>query len=247
MKSFESSPDTLSLSRLYLSSVTHALSQRRLTVTQSGVTAGMWDNSNNNNNYNNRVAASALWETQLSEDVARRLVSEKEKKLLLSPEALSPSASVLPDGQGGKLVVVDDGVSNISKETMMFLAGRKCAAFNTGLRPGYSPALDPLHFRSLFMLSLSIFAPKLASSSSTSSRFPFMNGHVKEMSGSAGAYSTDTLRPGEELDGEDKVSAASSSASNSQQQERREWRIWRWGLAIVGVFCAGVGFGLAFS
>ncbi|PAV18180.1 hypothetical protein PNOK_0666600 [Pyrrhoderma noxium] len=67
IKSMDASPDATAFSKLYIDGMTHALSHRRLTVTQSGVAAGMW--------------SKALWETQLSEDVARRLLSEKEKKL----------------------------------------------------------------------------------------------------------------------------------------------------------------------
>lgn len=202
IKSMEASPDATAFSKLYIDGMTHALSHRRLTVTQSGVAAGMW--------------SKALWETQLSEDVARRLLSEKEKKL--PSGGYSPSASLFPDGQ--------DKLDEVSKEALFF--GRS----TLGIGPGYSPALDPLHLRSLFMLSLSIFAPKLVP---PSVRFPFLQN--KEMSGSAGARSTDTLRPCHSQDEEEKTGG----------RQRREWRLWRWGLAIVGVFCAGVGFGLAFS
>lgn len=88
----------------------------------------------------------------------------------------------------------------------------------------FSPSLDPLHLRSLMLLSVSLFAPRSALSL-RSSRSRSKNMNIDE--------TRSTVRP-----------RRSNSRARSRTTISDRWHIWRWGIAL---FCAGVGIGCVLS
>ncbi|KAL5492874.1 hypothetical protein ACEPAI_4322 [Sanghuangporus weigelae] len=96
--------------------------------------------------------------------------------------------------------------------------------------PCFTPSLDPLHLRSLMLLSVSLFAPR--------SPLAFRPSRSKSR-GMAMDETHSTVRP----------RSSNSRGRSRKGQHKREaisdrWRIWRWGLAL---FCAGVGIGCVLS
>ncbi|THH05941.1 hypothetical protein EW145_g4427 [Phellinidium pouzarii] len=145
---------------------------------------------------NNWAWSKAAWEVSLSEDIARRM-------RLVNPPAEKSEFSTEPESR-----FADPGSNLLAT-----------------VPPYFAPVLDPLHFRSLMMLSLALLVP------------PSISGTTKVGTksvltpGMVGVRSASTVKP------------ASSSTSSSQGG----WGAWRWGLAIMGVFCAGMGIGLVLS
>lgn len=85
--------------------------------------------------------------------------------------------------------------------------------------PCFTPSLDPLHFHSLFLLSASLLAPRMALGTRTSSE----KATEKEMDNTHS-----TLRP-----------------TDAKREKRGNgWSAWRWSLAL---FCTGVGLGCMLS
>lgn len=92
--------------------------------------------------------------------------------------------------------------------------------------PCFVPSLDPIHLRSLMLLSLSLLAPR-----SSSKRVPRLEERDVCME-----ETRSTVRP-----------CHSRSRSRGRQEHNTKaerWRFWRWGLAI---FCAGIGIGCILS
>lgn len=103
---------------------------------------------------------------------------------------------------------------------------------------GFAPMLDPLHLRSLMMLSITYFLPR-SLRTRTMQRDSRRSEHddialTSNEDSVDPAKSTSTIRP-------------SRYRAGSARKTTTGWRALRWGLAIVGVFCAGIGIGLALS
>ncbi|KAH8112844.1 hypothetical protein DFH11DRAFT_1689732 [Phellopilus nigrolimitatus] len=109
--------------------------------------------------------------------------------------------------------VLEKGTSSTLAETTLF----------SSVTPCFAPTLDPLHLRSLMLLSFTLFAPRAFAPKSS---IPKSRLGPEEMAGTSS-----TLRP-------------YASGAGSGKGARDDWRAWRWGLAVVGVFCAGLGIGL---
>ncbi|KAI5117684.1 hypothetical protein M0805_003474 [Coniferiporia weirii] len=141
----------------------------------------------------------AAWEVSLSEDIARRM-------RLIRPHPHRTPESSTEKSECGSTAAADG-----SGDTVL---GR--------VAPCFAPALDPLHLRSLMVLSLALLAPRRLDAGASASA-------------KAVSASTSTIK------------STPTSTSGPASGARDGWGVWRWGLAIMGVFCAGVGIGLAFS
>lgn len=109
---------------------------------------------------------------------------------------------------------------------------------------GFVPVLDPLHLPSVMLLSLSLLSPFRAS------RFMLFSERQRKNQELDLVHTPTLSSPTDQLEAPAQHQAPSSHGYSHEPKvkAKRHWTTAvKWGIILVGAFCAGVGFGLVMS
>lgn len=109
---------------------------------------------------------------------------------------------------------------------------------------GFVPVLDPLHFPSVMLMSLSLFSPFRTSRNMLFSERQRKKQELDLVLPPIPSSAPDQL----EIPAQQQTRSSYGCSHEPKVKAKRRWTTAvKWGIVLVGAFCAGVGFGLVMS